>query len=219
MKHCDMYRKIPNEMEQTGQYTASINDFPTHMSIYTMLVWGLLMNERGYIDYEGAMVAKCGLDGEGGSKICHNFVRFADVWDKEKIGGGNLWVVRIAKYGTLIVEHVDENVFSEKEEALGKVYLVKGLGSKIGETLDSMPKLCYGLRLLPIYNVLAYDGFFRENTDVGTPSAEFVAALNAKVDEALRKQTVIFCGKSAFEGLWDEEPPKPEVPEYSGPMH
>ena len=113
----DMYRKIPNEMEQTGQYTASINDFPTHMSIYTMLVWGLLMNERGYIDYEGAMVAKCGLDGEGGSKICHNFVRFADVWDKEKIGGGNLWVVRIAKYGTLIVEHVDEDVFSEKEEA------------------------------------------------------------------------------------------------------
>ena len=82
-----------------------------------MLVWGLLMNERGYIDYEGAMVAKCGLDGEGGSKICHNFVRFADAWDMEKIGGGNLWVVRIAKYGTLIVEHVDEDVFSEKEEA------------------------------------------------------------------------------------------------------
>ena len=106
-----------------------------------------------------------------------------------------------------------------RRRRLGKVYLVKGLGSKIGETLDSMPKLCYGLRLLPIYNVLAYDGFFRENTDVGTPSADFVAALNAKVDEALRKQTVIFCGKSASEGKWDEEAPKPEVPEYSGPMH
>ena len=99
---------------------------------------------------------------------------------------------------SMALEHVDGDVFSEKEEALGNVYLIKGLGSKVGETLDRMPKLCYGLRLLPIYNVLAYDGYFRENTDVN-PSAEFVAALNAKVDEALRKQTVIFCGKSAYQ--------------------
>ena len=121
------------------------------------------------------------------------------------------------RYGTLVVEHVDEDVFSEKEEALGNVYIVKGMGTRVGETLNSVPKLCK-LRVLPIYNVLVYDGFFREMSEV-TPSAEFVGVLNAKVDEALRKQTVIFCGKSSYEGLWDDEPTEPEMPEYDGPMH
>ena len=111
---------------------------------------------------------------------------------------------------------MDENVFSENEEALGNVYIVKGMGSRVGETLSSMPKLCK-LRVLPIYNVLVYDGFFRENSDV-TPSAEFVEVLNAKVDAALRKQTVIFCGRSSYEGSWDDEAPTPEMPEYDGPM-
>ena len=40
------------------------------------------------------------------------------------------------------MEHVDEDVNSEKDEALGSVYLMKGMGSQVGSTLDSMPKLC-----------------------------------------------------------------------------
>ena len=94
----DMYRVIPNEMEQTGQFQAGITGFPMHLSLYSMLVWQLLMNERAYVDYEGEMVARCGLDGEGGSKIIHNYCRFANVWDTERIAG-NIWVVRIARYG------------------------------------------------------------------------------------------------------------------------
>ena len=69
----DMYRVIPNQMEQTGEFQAGIQGFPMHLSLYSMLVWGLLKNERVYTEYEGAMVARCGLDGEGGSKIIHNF--------------------------------------------------------------------------------------------------------------------------------------------------
>ena len=210
----DMYRVIPNQMEQTGEFQAGIQGFPMHLSLYSMLVWGLLKNERVYTEYEGAMVARCGLDGEGGSKIIHNFCRFANVWDTERIAG-KLWIVRIARYGTLAVEHVDEDVFSEKEEALGNVYIIKGLASRVGETLYSMPKLCM-LRLLPIYNVLVYDGFFNEISEV-KPSVDFVGALKAKVDHALRKQTVIFCGKSSYDGLWDDEPSQPEMPEYDGP--
>ena len=208
----DMYRVIPNEEEH--RFQAGIDGFPRHLSLYSDLVWHVLMNERVYVDFEGEMVARCGLDGEGGGKIVHNFCRFANVWDTERIAG-NIWIVRIAKFGTLVVEHVDEDVFSEKEEALGNVYIAKGMGSRVGSTLRSMPKLCK-LNVLPIYNVLVYDGYFREVSEV-TPSPEFVGVLKAKVDEALRKQTVTFCGKSSFEGLWDDEPPTPEMPEYDGP--
>lgn len=203
-------------MEHTGPIQAGISGFPQHLSLYQMFAMTLLMNERGYVDYEGEMVARFGLDGEGGSKIIHNFCRFANVWDTERIAG-NLWIVRIARYGTLVVEHVDEDVNSEKEEALGSVYLIKGMGSQVGSTLNNMPKLCK-LRVLPIYNVLVYDGFFSEFPPEVTPSAEFVGVLKAKVDEALRKETVIFCGKSSYQGLWDDEPTKPEMPEYDGPV-
>lgn len=113
--------------------------------------------EDNAIGYFGKMAAY-EKDGRGGKLIIRNFVRAMESWDTERIHG-EFWIARICKSGTVVVQKkVPVPEFGDLVE-LGGVFLVKGIGSQVGEQVppSQMPILAR-TTFLPLYDMLVYDG-------------------------------------------------------------
>ena len=91
---------------------------------------------------------------------------------------------------------------------LGSVYLMKGIASQVGEDLPDCMFLCiYRTALLPLYDMLVYDGTLTGQAMVGD-NRQLREKIQAHVTKAVREQTVIYCGESARCGLWVSDPPE-----------
>jgi hypothetical protein len=172
-------------------------------SILDSTVQSLFDFEDDAIGYFGKMAAY-EKDGRGGKLIIRNFVRAMESWDTERIFG-EFWIARICKSGTVVVQKKGPE-FGEPE--LGDVFLVKGIGSQVGEQVppSQMPILTR-TTFLPLYDMLVYDGLMiMDNRFPMTPALK--KRINAHVEKAIREETLIYCGDSAKKGLWNEEPPE-----------
>ena len=170
-------------------------------------VQSLIDYEDNAINYFGKMAAY-EKDGKGGKLIIRNFVRAMESWDTERIFG-EFWIARICKSGTVVVQKKGGPEFGEPE--LGDVFLVKGIGSQVGEQVpkSQMPILTR-TTFLPLYDMLVYDGLMiMDNRFPMTPSLK--ERINKHVEKAIREETLIYCGESARKGLWNEEPPEHET--------
>eukprot|EP00979_Chaetoceros_neogracilis_P017817 scaffold10285_cov258-Chaetoceros_neogracile.AAC.3 len=187
-----------------------------NLSILDKTVATLCENQDMFNKHLGKM-AKYEQDGPDGKLIVRNMVRFARTWLEERISG-NFWIYKIVPSGTLVVKIMDDlghdyemNQVGSKK--LGKVYLVKGMGSKVGENLPIQSKpvqVC--TTFLPMYGFLVYDGIMTcSNTTAAGGEKE---EIRLHVEKAVRDQTVVYCGESAAQGLWDSEPP--ELPNVAG---
>ena len=88
--------------------------------------------------------------------------------------------------------------------ARSDVYLVKGIGSQVGE--DVPPSMFPFM----IYNMLVYDGLLSGRPlCAGSTKREMI---KAKISKAVREESIIYCGTSAANGQWDDEPP--ELPTF-----
>jgi len=195
-----MYKVLPR---MAGYQTGKSGN----VSILDKTVMSLVDNEQMSIDYFGKM-GKWEMDGRNGEWIVRNMVNFMKTWDDERIYG-QFWVYKIVPSGTLLVK-VEDPEQSTDEGGLGDVYLVKGLGSQVGEQLHSLPAII-STTFLPVYNFLVYDSIM--TTDQIPASRAKSARIAAHVEKALSDQTVVTCGKSAALGLWDGPPPAlPKIP-------
>mmetsp|Transcript_204 Transcript_204/g.267 ORF Transcript_204/g.267 Transcript_204/m.267 type:complete len:548 (+) Transcript_204:58-1701(+) len=170
-------------------------------------VQSLIDYEDNAVNYFGKMAAY-EKDGKGGKLIIRNFVRAMESWDTERIFG-EFWIARICKSGTVVVQKKGGSEFGEPE--LGDVFLVKGIGSQVGEQVpkSQMPILTR-TTFLPLYDMLVYDGLMiMDNRFPMTPSLK--ERINKHVEKAIREETLIYCGESARKGLWNEEPPEHET--------
>jgi len=173
-------------------------------AILDSTVQSLVDFEDNAIEYFGKMAAY-EKDGRGGKLIIRNFVRAMESWDTERISG-EFWIARICKSGTVVVQKKEGSEFGEPE--LGNVYLVKGIGSQVGEQVpkSQMPILTR-TTFLPLYDMLVYDGLMiMDNRFPMTPNLK--KKINAHVEKAIREESLIYCGESAKKGLWNEEPPR-----------
>ena len=194
-------------------------------SLLAFIIEILLDDETLYTDNYGTM-ARYPPDGVGGRLMVRNFVRFIQAWDKERISG-SFWIVKICPTGTLMVkkkESADEDrsdtlslnrsQLITRSSEFGKVYLVKGMGSTIGENIPpvQLPSLVR-MTFLPLYDFLVYDGISFLPT-VSVPRSESLREhILAHVNRAVREETVVFCGESASKGLWSEDPPEVNLEE------
>eukprot|EP00574_Skeletonema_japonicum_P007554 CAMPEP_0201716906 /NCGR_PEP_ID=MMETSP0593-20130828/2769_1 /ASSEMBLY_ACC=CAM_ASM_000672 /TAXON_ID=267983 /ORGANISM="Skeletonema japonicum, Strain CCMP2506" /LENGTH=549 /DNA_ID=CAMNT_0048206829 /DNA_START=137 /DNA_END=1786 /DNA_ORIENTATION=+ len=166
-------------------------------------VQSLIDFEDNAINYFGKMAAY-EKDGSGGKLIIRNFVRAMESWDTERIFG-EFWIARICKSGTVVVQKKGPE-FGEPE--LGNVFLVKGIGSQVGEQVpkSQMPILTR-TTFLPLYDMLVYDGLMiMDNRFPMTPALK--ERIHKHVEKAIREETLIYCGESARKGLWNEDPPE-----------
>ena len=172
------------------------------LSVLDSTIRTLIDNTSIYLEF--AEMARYKKDGPGGRLIVRNFVRFMESWDKERIHG-NFWIAKIVSSGTLVVQELEGG-------QLGNVYLVKGIGSQVGEDLppEMLPFLartCF----VPLYDMLVYDGILIGKGRSG--NQVLTAKIQAHVTKAVREQNVIYCGESSARGLWDTKPP--ELPTFS----
>jgi len=184
---------------------------PGDMSILESTLHSLSESEGLVIDVLGKMT-KYEKDGNGGELIVRNMARAMQCWDTERVQG-EFYIARIAKSGTLVVKKGHEY-----GKLMGDVYLIKGIGNQVG---DQVPKsklpLLVRTTFLPLYNFLVYDGLMLVDERMPmTPS--FKKKIEKHVDRAIREDTVIYCGKSAAQGLWDKEPPEIVKPVPSGEL-
>jgi hypothetical protein len=172
-------------------------------SILDSTVQSLFDFEENAIGYFGKMAAY-EKDGRGGKLIIRNFVRAMESWDTERIFG-EFWIARICKSGTVVVQKKGPD-FGEPE--LGDVYLVKGIGSQVGEQVPpSQLPILTRTTFLPLYDMLVYDGLMiMDYRYQMTPALK--KRIDAHVEKAVREETLIYCGESARKGLWNEEPPE-----------
>jgi len=185
-------------------------------SVLDSTVTTLVKNERMAIEYFGNMAKweqdRDDNDDESGSNnyslIVRNMVRFMRVWDEERVHGV-FWVYKLVPAGTLLV-HIQKDEEKDDDKKLGKVYLVKGMGSKVGEQLQHCLPTMLGTTLLPVYDFLVYDGIM---TSTGrTVTSRKAKQIASHVEKALMDQTVISSGESSRQGLWkDPPPPLPSV--------
>jgi hypothetical protein len=193
-------------------------------SLLVNTIASLLGHESMSIDYFGKM-ARYPPDGVGGRWVVRNLVRFLQAWDTERISG-DFWIVKICPTGTLMVkkESDDDDAYrpsglfghvlgggsdgcSSKE--LGNVYLVKGMGSTVGEGIPpSQFPILVRTTFLPIYDFLVYDGIMSLPTRPMLTSQDMKKQIKAHVERAVREDTVVFCGESASKGLWSDDPPE-----------
>jgi hypothetical protein len=128
---------------------------PHDETIFDSVVKSLVQNEQQLVQAIGKKT-KWPADGPNGHLLVRNMVRFMSTWDREVIIG-KFWVVKSVKTGTILVA---EN--SDESSSLGKAYLVKGLGSNIGDLFlrlgDGTTPVQGVLTVVPVYNFLAYDG-------------------------------------------------------------
>ena len=176
---------------------------PGDMSILDSTIHSLAESEGSAVDMFGKM-AKYEKDGCDGKLIVRNMVRFMQSWDKERITG-EFWITKIVKSGTLVVQ---KNSDAGGGSEIGRVFLVKGIGSQVGSQVPaSQLPLLVRTTFLPIYNMLVYDGIMM--ADARSPiSQSLKEKIQKHADKAVREQTVVYCGESAANGLWNTEPPK-----------
>ena len=147
--------------------------------------------------------AKYNKDGPGGKLVARNMARFMQTWDEERIHG-EFWISKITRTGTLVVQRIEQE---DGTEELGKVYLVKGIGSQVGEQVPaSALPILIRTTFLPMYDFLVYDGVLVAS-QVGTSQA-MRKNIQTHVKRAVREKNVVYCGESARRGLWNTEPPK-----------
>jgi hypothetical protein len=189
----------------------------------------LLDDERMSIDHFGEMACHPP-DGVGGRWMVRNFARFLQSWDKERISG-IFWIVKICPTGTLIVKKENKNddgfldnlyLYEQLNRSVfGKVYLVKGMGSIIGENNVPLPSLVR-MTILPLYDFLVHDGILsvqNEFTGIREGRAKMLLEkflkrdIQAHVERAVREETIVFCGESASKGLWSDDPPEVNLKE------
>lgn len=120
---------------------------------------------------------------------------------------GEFYIARICKSGTVVVQKKEgSGIIGEPE--LGDVYLVKGIGSQVGEQVppERLPMLAR-MTFLPLYNMLVYDGLMiMDYRSPMTPSLKY--RIEAQLEKAIREETLIYSGESAKKGLWNEDPPE-----------
>jgi hypothetical protein len=147
-------------------------------------------------------------DGPIGKLIIRKIIRSMHTWGTERITG-SFRLAKITKTGTLLVRNTGGNDI-EGPNSLGNVYLVKGLGSNVGENIPLLPVLV-DLTLLPVYHFLVYDGLtmFSERR---RPSTELKRRIQDKIESAIRNENIIYYGESASKGLWDSDPPIYKIP-------
>eukprot|EP00986_Skeletonema_menzelii_P016516 scaffold14862_cov151-Skeletonema_menzelii.AAC.5 len=179
---------------------------PDDKSILDSTVQSLIDFEDNAINYFGKMAAY-EKDGRGGKLIIRNFVRAMKSWDTERISG-EFWIARICKSGTVVVQKKDPDFREIDEIELGDVFLVKGIGSQVGEQVPkSQLPILTRTTFLPLYDMLVYDGLMiMDSRFPMTPALK--NRINAHVEKAVREETLIYCGESAKKGLWNEEPPE-----------
>lgn len=181
---------------------------PDDISILDRTVQKLIDFEDNAVKYFGKMAAY-EKDGVGGKLIIRNFVRAMKSWDTERISG-EFWIARICKSGTVVVQKKgDIGLLDPIDDIeLGDVFLVKGIGSQVGEQVPkSQLPILTRTTFLPLYDMLVYDGLMiMDNRFPMTPNLK--KRINAHVDKAIREETLIYCGESAKKGLWNEEPPE-----------
>jgi hypothetical protein len=129
-------------------------------------------------------------------------------WDTERITG-SFWLAKITKSGTLLVRNMGGDDI-EGPDSLGDVYLVKGMGSKVGENVPGLPVLV-DMTFLPMYHFLVYDGLML-CSEIARPSTELKRRIQGKIESAIRNENIIYHGESASKGLWDSDPPIYEIP-------
>jgi len=180
-----------------------------NVSVLDKTVSTIIHNEQMAIDHFGN-TAKWEQDREdlSGSKynlIVRNMVRFMRVWDEERVHG-MFWVHKLVPAGTLLIqieEEEEDGITTGKN--LGKVYLVKGMGSRVGEQFRDRFPIMMQTTVLPVYDFLVYDGIMM-STSV-TATSRLAKQIASHVKKALMNQTVISSGESARKGLWKGHPP------------
>lgn len=189
---------------------AGLSNLGNDMTLFDMIVADLIhMNshsEQSIVDFFGKK-AKWELgDGKNGELILRQYVRFMKSWATERISG-KFWVTDVYETGTIMVKVEDEDL---NTCTLGKVYLVRGQNSVIGELLSTngLPCSCY-TTVLPLYHFLVYDGMLMRVPQVpyGGSNAQFRKILKEHVQNAIENGTVVTMGESAKQGLWDDIPP------------
>jgi len=136
-------------------------------------------------------------DGNNGELILRNFIRFMNCWDTERING-HFWISKIVSSGTLVVQDCDGK--------LGNVYLVKGIGSQVGEDVEDYFPFLISTTLLPLYNMFVYDGIL--SGGIKSAGRRQREQIQSHISKAVREQSVVYCCNSAEKGLWDDEPPQ-----------
>ena len=195
-----MYRVKPS---LANYKTSPEND----CSLLDKTIKSLASNERQSIDYFGKM-AKYDKDGPGGKLVVRNMARFLRTWDEERIHG-EFWISKIAPAGTLVVQRIEqeEDGIGNTNKKLGKVYLVKGIGSQVGEQVPaSALPILIRTTFLPMYNFLVYDGLLVASQ--ASTSQATRKNIKSHVEKAVREQNVVYCGESAKRGLWNTDPPE-----------
>jgi len=170
-----------------------------NLSVLDMSVTGLIQNEDQIVKRIGTKT-DWHADGPKGDYLVRNYVRFMRSWETERING-QFWVTAVEKTGTLMVK-------TNEDGELGDVYLVKGLNQVIGELFaNRLPALCHAT-ILPIYDLLVYDGIL-----IGVPPSRLQHQMmnnNQPISytyNAVADGAVITQGESSKKGLWDAPPP------------
>jgi hypothetical protein len=143
-------------------------------------------------------------DGPRGKYMARNFVHFMKAWDRERVTGHFL-VTHIFPTGTIMVK-VEEDM-EEGQYSFGKVYLVKGHNSVLGEFFPTLPAHAM-TTILPIYNLLTYDGAVAANHGYAV-TRDLKQRLERHVQNAISTKNVVWRGESAARGEWDAYPPPP----------
>lgn len=176
---------------------------PHDETIFDSVVKSLVQNQNQIVQAVGKKT-KWPADGPNGHFLIRNMVRFMSTWDAEVIIG-KFWIVKTTKTGTILVS---EN--SDDDESLGKVYLVKGLASNIGDLFlgrfgDGTTPIQGVLTVVPVYNFLVYDGIALGPNKRASPSKK--KQILKHVEDAVKSDSIVYQGTSASLGNWDDEPP------------
>jgi hypothetical protein len=173
---------------------------PHDETIFDAVVKSLVQNQDQLVQAVGKKT-KWPADGPNGHLLVRNMVRFMSTWDREVVIG-KFWVVKSVKTGTILVS---EN----SDESLGKVYLVKGLASNIGDLFlrfgDGTTPVQGVLTIVPVYNFLVYDGIALGPNQRASPCKK-KQILN-HVEDAVKSDSILYQGESASLGKWDDDEP------------
>jgi hypothetical protein len=105
-------------------------------------------------------------------------------WDTEWITD-SFRLAKITKSGTLLVRNMGGDDI-EGPDSLRDVYLVKGMGSKLGENIPRLPVLV-DMTFLPMYHFLVYDGLML-CSEIVRPSTELKRRIQDKIESVIRNE-------------------------------
>ena len=138
-------------------------------------------------------------DGEDGSLLNRNMIRFMRTWEEDRVTGFFVAAKQL-KTGTIMVCYEPG-----RQNPFGKVYLVKGHGRPIASGL-SLPKVVY-TTLLPLYDCWAHGGGYRADFpgQIAIMSEALKKSLAEYVKNAIDTKNVCWRGPKAH--LWQYPPP------------